>query len=170
MFAELPALQRLAVDRVLLKAESNVQVTDQRVAAAAFVAVVDALAAQSPVLIAIDGAQWLDPSSRTVIAYAVRRFHGHVGVLASERLEPDEGFAHQWLQLNQNDEPRRIRLRPLGTGVLHSVISAKLGRSLPRPVMTRIHEISGGTRCMHSNWPVPWTARQFSSSPDCPRL
>ena len=61
VLAELPDVQRVAVDRVLLRASSEDHTTDQHVVAAAFASVFDRLAADSPVLIAIDDLQWLDP-------------------------------------------------------------------------------------------------------------
>ena len=81
VLAELPDVQRVAVDRVLLRASSEDHTTDQHVVAAAFAAVFDRLAADSPVLIAIDDLQWLDRSSKDVLAFAARRFKGPVGLL-----------------------------------------------------------------------------------------
>lgn len=141
---ELPDLQRLAVDRVLLRAAADGQVTDQRVVAAALVSLGDALAADTPVLLAVDDVQWLDPSSRAVVAFAARRFRGRVGVLVSERCDPDKGTAQSWLRLSSPDDPLRIRLGPSSLGGLHSIISAKLGKPLSRPVLVRIAEISNG--------------------------
>ena len=50
VLAGLPDIQRVAVDRVLLRASSEDHTTDQRVVAAAFASVFDCLAADSPVL------------------------------------------------------------------------------------------------------------------------
>jgi len=121
---ELPDLQRLAVDRVLLRAAADGQVTDQRVVAAALVSIGEALAADTPMLVAVDDVQWLDPSSRAVVAFAARRFRGRVGVLVSERCDPDKGTAQSWLRLSCPDDPPRIRLGPSSLGGLHSIISA----------------------------------------------
>ena len=38
----------------------------------------------------------------------------------------------------------RIRVQPLTLGGVHAVISKHLGHTLPRPLITRIHEVSGG--------------------------
>lgn len=108
----------------------SAQVGEAETVLAAFVGVIDVLAARGPALIAIDDAQWLDPSSRTVISYGVGRFRGRVGVLTSERSDLDDGVVRQWLRLDHDDEPTRIRLGPLGIDVLHSMITAKRGRSL----------------------------------------
>jgi DNA-binding CsgD family transcriptional regulator len=140
----LPDLQRLAVDRVLLRGASEGQATDQRVVGAALDSVVDALSYATPVLVAIDDAQWLDPSSRAVVAFAARRFNGRIGVLLSERCDPGKGTTASWLRIGQASDFTRVQLGPLSLGGLHSIISAKLGRPLSRPIMVRIAEISGG--------------------------
>ena len=63
-WAELSDAQRLAVDRVLLRADTDGPVTDPREVAAAFLTVIDHLADDSPVLLVIDDLQWLDPRAR----------------------------------------------------------------------------------------------------------
>ena len=143
-FEHLPDLQRLAVDRVLLRAEADSHVTDQRVAAAAFASVVNTLAADAPVLVAVDDVQWLDPSSQTVLAFGCHRFRGGVGVLVTERADVGKDTARSWLRLGQHEEAAKVRLGPLSLGALNSAVTIKLGRALPRPIMTRILEISGG--------------------------
>jgi DNA-binding CsgD family transcriptional regulator len=144
VLAGLPDVQRVAVDRVLLRAISEDHPTDQRVVAAAFVSVFDRLAADSPVLIAVDDAQWLDRSSQDVVAFAARRFKCRVGLLLTERSDTDGGNAVAWLHLSRPDAIERVRVGPLSLGGLHALISARLGRSFPRPTMVQIAEISGG--------------------------
>jgi DNA-binding CsgD family transcriptional regulator/tetratricopeptide (TPR) repeat protein len=140
----LPAVQRVAVERVLLSGGSGGPMTDQRVAAAAFTATVEALAVDAPVLLAVDDVQWLDSSSRDVISFAARRVKGRVGVLVTERTEGDGGRAASWLQVSRPDVVATLRVGPLSLGGLHTLVSDRLGRSFPRPTITRIHEVSGG--------------------------
>jgi ATP/maltotriose-dependent transcriptional regulator MalT len=144
VLARLPQVQRVAVDRVLLRASYTGPATDQRVVTAAVTAIVERLTADAPVLVAIDDVQWLDPSSTAVMSSAIRRFKGRVGVLVTERSEPGSGTAAAWLQLARPDGMARIRLGPLSLGGLHTLISMRLGRSFPRPTMVRIAELSGG--------------------------
>jgi DNA-binding CsgD family transcriptional regulator len=143
-FDNLPELQRLALDRVLLRAGSDGPPTDQRVVAAAFVAILHAVAEDGPVLIAIDDAQWLDSSSRAAIEFAVRRLRGPLGVLATERCSPGEGATAGWLKLDRPDGVDRVCVGPMSTAQLHTLISERLGRKLTRPSVLRIAEISGG--------------------------
>ena len=144
VLAGLPDIQRVAVDRVLLRASSGNHATDQRIVAAAFASVFDRLAADSPVLIAIDDLQWLDRSSKDVLAFAARRFEAQVGLLLTERSDADGGSAVTWLKLSRPDRIERVPVGPLSLGGLHTLVSARLGRSFPRPTMVRIAEISGG--------------------------
>lgn len=144
VLAALPDVQRLAVDRVMLRASSEGPATDQRVVAAAFAAVLDRLSEDAPVVMAIDDVQWLDPSSQAVVLYAARQLNGRVGVLLTERCEPDSGDVVSWLQLARSDGIDQIRVGPLSLGGLHVLISSRLGRSFSRPTMVRISEISGG--------------------------
>ena len=144
VLAELSDVQRVAVDRVLLRASSEDHTTDQHVVAAAFAAVFDRLATDSPVLIAIDDLQWLDRSSKDVLAFAARRFKGGIGLLVTERSDAEGGSSVTWLHLSTPDRIERVRIGPLSIGGLHMLISSRLGRSLPRPTMVRIAETSGG--------------------------
>lgn len=140
----LPKVQRIAVDRVLLRASGDGPTTDQGVVAAAFASIIDRLSAETPVLLAIDDVQWLDPSSQAVVSFAARRFTGRVGLLVTERTEHEGASAASWLQLSRPDGIDWAHVGPLSLGALHALIAARLGRSFPRPTMVRIAEISGG--------------------------
>jgi DNA-binding CsgD family transcriptional regulator len=156
VLTRLPGVQRIAVDRVLLRATSEGPATDQRVVAAALVSVAHALAAETPVLVAIDDVQWLDASSQAVVAFAARRFNRRVGVLVTERVDAGNGNA-SWLQLARPEAVDRIRVGPLSIGDLHTLISTRLGKSLSRPTMVRIAEVSGGN---------PFYALEFARAMD----
>ena len=85
---DLPELQRVAIDRVLLRTGTDGPPTDQRVTGSAVASVVSALAAQQPILLAIDDVQWLDVSSQAVLAFAARRLTGRVGSAADRPRQP----------------------------------------------------------------------------------
>ncbi|HEY7052599.1 MAG TPA: AAA family ATPase [Mycobacterium sp.] len=142
-WATLPEPQRLAIDRILLRVTDDAVPTDQRAVTAGFVAVIESLAEQQPVLLAIDDLQWLDPSSAAVFAFATRRFSTPVGVLGTVRLDPDADGT-SWLQASRPDLLQRIRLPPMALGEIHHVVTQRLGESFSRPAIVQIHEISGG--------------------------
>jgi ATP/maltotriose-dependent transcriptional regulator MalT len=141
---QLPDVQRVALDRVLLRTDLDGLPTDQRVVATAFLSTVEGLARSTPVLVAIDDVQWLDPSSEAVVAFVARRLKGRVGVVLTERSQRGAETTTSWLRLRRPDGIERIRLRPLTLGGLRELFDEKLGRSFPRPTMTRIAELSGG--------------------------
>jgi DNA-binding CsgD family transcriptional regulator len=140
----LPDVQRVALHRILLRTDDHGPESGPWVAAAAFMSVIQALTERSPVLLAIDDVQWLDSSSRAAVEFAIRRMSGRFGVMVTERTDSDQTVAASWLQVSRPDGIARIRVSPMSLGALHEVISARLGRSLPRPTMVRIAEVSGG--------------------------
>ncbi|QZA08625.1 AAA family ATPase [Mycolicibacter heraklionensis] len=143
--AQLPDIHRLALGRAQLGDVAAGPVTDERVVATAFLSVIERLSAQEPVLLAVDDAQWLDRSSTAVISYAARRLSGRAGMLATVRIgEPDSLDMQSRLQFRRPEALTRLRIRPLPLGGLHALIAARLGHTLPRPTITRIHDISGG--------------------------
>ena len=144
VFADLPDVQRLAVDRVLLRADGEGPPTDQGVVGAALAAAIERLSADGPLLVALDDVQWLDPSSQAVVAFAARQLTGRVGMLLTERTEHEGAGAASWLQVGTSGEVDRVHVGPLSLGGLHALVSARLGRTFPRPTMVRIAEISGG--------------------------
>jgi hypothetical protein len=127
---DLPPPQRVALDRVLLRADAAGATTDQRAVGGAFLSVVTALADESPVLLAIDDLQWLDSASRNAVAFTARRLSGRIGVLATVRTGPDGSSAASWLVVpGPQHEPDTAT----------SARSRRSTRSVIRPTWTIIH-------------------------------
>lgn len=143
VWANLPGPQRHAMDVITLRSTDDSAGADQRTASAAFLAVIEGLADRQKLILAVDDLQWLDSSSAAVFAFATRRLSGPVGVIATVRTGPS-GSEAALPELSRPDATRRIRLSPLKLGALHDVVSQRLGRSIPRPAMVRLHEVSGG--------------------------
>ncbi|MGE2719174.1 AAA family ATPase [Mycolicibacterium celeriflavum] len=142
-FGELPAAQRSAVERIRTADSAYGAPTDRRAVAAAFLSIIEGLAARGPLLLAVDDVQWVDPSSSHVLSYTARRLSGPVGVLGT--LRTDDGVGDDaWLQLRRPDATQRIALRPLTSRALRAVVTQHLERPLSRATMTRIFEVSGG--------------------------
>lgn len=142
-WANLPKPQRLAIDRVMVRATDDAVAADPRAIAAAFLAVIEQVADREELILAIDDLQWVDPSSASVIGFAARRMSQPVGIVAAVRTEQHKNPG-TWLQLYRPDALHRIEIRPMSLGKLHRVVSERLGRSFTRPTMVRIHQISGG--------------------------
>ena len=117
--------------------------TDYRATGAALLSVLDRLADDTPVLLAIDDLQWMDSSTAQVADFAFRRLSSPVVVLAALR---SPGPNDQGLPLLQSDPGRihRVRVGPLSLGALHQMLRTRTGSSFPRPTLARIEQISGG--------------------------
>lgn len=141
----LPDVQRRAMDRIRLRALGRDSPGDNRVVATTFLSILHILAAESPVLVAIDDVQWLDAASKSVIAFVARRLDRGIGLLLTEGSLPDAGgTTASWLRPARQETIARLRLRPLSVGGLHTLISDRLGHLLPRPTTVEVAELAGG--------------------------
>ena len=88
----LPDPQRRAIDFVLLRGPAEPAVTDYRATGAALLSVLDRLADDMPVMLAIDDLQWMDSSTAQVVDFALRRLSSPVvgpwGAAESRRQRP----------------------------------------------------------------------------------
>ncbi len=141
---ELPGPQRRAFEVALLIAPAREQ-PDPRGVAAAFLSALRTLAHDRQVLVAIDDLQWLDSSSLQVIGFAARRLGPEpVGFLFTRRMDERGSPAPELERVLTSEHLTRIVLGPLDTTALHHLIEADLGNAVPRPLLRRIHEVSGG--------------------------
>jgi DNA-binding CsgD family transcriptional regulator len=99
----------------------------------------------TPLVVAIDDAQWCDPASVDALAFAARRLRSEPiafvlavrtgstapGVEAIERALPEAART-------------TIEVGPLTVGALGRLIHDRLGVAHPRPLLVRIHEASAG--------------------------
>ncbi|MDR3659840.1 MAG: AAA family ATPase [Mycobacterium sp.] len=140
IWADFPPPQRHGLDAALLRQHDSAYGADGRAIAAAFLAVINKLAARGPVMVAIDDLQWLDASSANAVSFAARRLPDGVALLCTART----GSAALRLQLPSPDAVHRIELQPLAIGELHQVLTSRLGVPLSRSMLLRIHNIAGG--------------------------
>jgi DNA-binding CsgD family transcriptional regulator len=139
----LPGPQRRALEVALLRIEPGERPVDQRAIGAGFRALVTRLAAETPVLLAVDDIQWLDPASATVLGFVLRRLGPEpVGVVATRRLS--EAARLDVAALTPPEALARERVGPLSLGALQRTLSQRLGASLPRSTLARVHEASRG--------------------------
>jgi DNA-binding CsgD family transcriptional regulator len=135
----LPPPQRRALETALLIAEGAGAPEPHTVSVAVLEAIL-VLAEERPLVVAVDDVQWLDSPSRAVLEFVARRLRAHPVVLVlAERTARER---HPALELVVPVE--RIRLGPLSAGALYQLINDRLGGALPRPVLVRLHETSGG--------------------------
>jgi DNA-binding CsgD family transcriptional regulator len=139
-FAELPEPQREALEVALMRRAPSTARPSSRAIAVGFLSLVQHLAGDRGVILAVDDWQWLDLPSRHVFEFAARRLeHERVGLLWSVRAPagtPVDGL----------DEERvtRVVLGPLSLAALGRIVAGRLGRPLARPALVRIAGASGG--------------------------
>jgi DNA-binding CsgD family transcriptional regulator len=135
-------VQRRALEAALLIREPDEVFPDTRVLALALLSTMRALSEERPVLIALDDAQWLDASSAEVLTFMLRRLDADpVGVLATVRGQP----VTVPLELDRTFGGfRRLAIVPLSVGGIHRLLWGRFGIAVPRPVIMRVHRISGG--------------------------
>jgi DNA-binding CsgD family transcriptional regulator len=148
----LPEPQRRALEAALLLDDAGGRV-DRRAVGAGLLNALRALAARSPLLVAIDDLQWLDRSSATALGFALRRLRDEpVALLLSRRTEASD--------LEQALPPERIlrvTVGALGFEELNAVLRERVDATLSRPLLRRIHELSAGN---------PFFALELAQSPE----
>jgi DNA-binding CsgD family transcriptional regulator len=142
---ELPEPQRNAVEVALLRASPGARAPERRAVATGVHSLLSRAASLAPLVVAIDDVQWLDVASAAVLAFALRRLAASsVRVVLAARVTAEVVTDPLELEHNLPGRVRRLRLGPLSLSGLHHVIRDQLGQVLPRPVLQRVAEASGG--------------------------
>jgi DNA-binding NarL/FixJ family response regulator len=140
--ATLHPVQQRAIEFALMMRVSAGAAPEARVLGLALVSVLKSLAADRPVLVAIDDTQWVDGSSVDVLRFVLRRVGSlPVGVLGTVRGRPGEAPFELERSFAQF---RRLSVGPLSVGAIHSLLWDRLGLALPRPALVRVHTATGG--------------------------
>lgn len=112
---------------------------------AGFCSVLLGLAAEQPLLVAIDDLQWLDRPTQAALEFAMRRVRGHpVGFLCSMRTGGDYTVVPGLDRLLAESGAERAEVGGLSVGALHQLILDRLGRALPRPIVVRLATAARG--------------------------
>jgi DNA-binding CsgD family transcriptional regulator len=143
LLAALPPPRRRAVEAALLLRDRAGSPVDPRTLGVAIVTLLPLLADRRPLVLAIDDDQWMDPSSAATLEFALRRLADQpLLLLLSRRLEVARVARLE--ELPDLRQVERIRIGPLSVGAIQLLLRQRLGVSVPRPMLLRIHEISGG--------------------------
>jgi DNA-binding CsgD family transcriptional regulator len=144
VLGELPLPQRRALEVALLLEDAKGARLDRRAAAAGLLGSLRALSTDGPVVVAIDDVQWLDRPSASALEFAARRLRDEpVALLLARRAS--EAAAEPGLEQSLPEERvLRLSIGPLGFVELNALLHERLGTVLPRPLLHRIHELSGG--------------------------
>lgn len=99
------------------------------------------LAAEAPVVVAIDDVQWLDPVSARALRYAFRRLDDEpILVLATERCDPATPPDDRVIPQDRREE---IFVGPLSRAATRDLVLSVVD-AVPRPMLDRIHELAAG--------------------------
>ena len=146
VLAELPVVQQQALSSALLLSDVVDVSPGDRAVGVAVLGVLRALARSSPLVLAVDDIQWLDPSSRKVLSFALRRLSDEpVRLIASCRSGPLAG-AVESADLGLPVE--RLVVGPVSIGILQRIVQTRLRQTLSRPTLTRLHQATGGNPMM----------------------
>jgi DNA-binding CsgD family transcriptional regulator/tetratricopeptide (TPR) repeat protein len=142
---QLPAPQRRALEAALLvETPKESSRPDARAVSLATLGAFRALAAQGPVMLAIDDVQWTDAPSARALAFALRRFvDERITVVIAKRSAAGSSDP-QDLVASLADGVERLTVGPLPPGPLGRMLRHRLNREFPPPLVRRIHEASGG--------------------------
>jgi DNA-binding NarL/FixJ family response regulator len=158
----LPAPQRAALDVALLRTDAR-RAPGRRPVGTALLTIVSELAANGPVLIALDDTQWLDVPSSAAIEFALRRLgEQRVCLLASMRTE---GIPPTFVSALDHGRVHRLELGPLSVAALQRIVADRLGVAFPRPALIKLVGASKGNafyaleiaRLLAERDPATWT-------------
>jgi len=140
----LPDPQRRALDAALQLAEPTLPSPGPLALPLGVLGILRSAANDGPLVVAVDDAQWLDRPTATVLAYAWRRLRDEpIAVLATTRRESEAGAP--WLDESLvGGGATRIEVGPLTIGALQRLLRLRLGRSMGRQALVRLHRATGG--------------------------
>jgi DNA-binding CsgD family transcriptional regulator len=144
LFERLPTPQMAALEVALLRAEPIGPPPEPRAVFAAALSVLREASALGPLLIALDDVQWLDVSTAGALEFAIRRLEGEpIGWLVAMRGSGSTlplGIARALPE----GRVTRLSIEPLRLDDLAELLRARLDTSFPPPILTSLHETSGG--------------------------
>ena len=143
--ARLPDPQRRALEIALLISGENGHAPDQQAVGLAVLGTLRAFAEEAPVVMAVDDVQWLDAPSAAVLSFALRRLRDdRVGILVALRTAGDEPIPLGLDRALSADRLTRLPVPSLSLGAVQRLLQLHLDYVPTRPVLHRLHELSGG--------------------------
>jgi DNA-binding CsgD family transcriptional regulator len=101
------------------------------------------LSGDSPLVLAVDDAQWLDRPSARVLEFCIRRLDSEpVSILLTFRTEDAVPLGLD--RALSPDRLARVHLGPLSLGAIGEILRSQLGEVLPRYALTRLYDASAG--------------------------
>ncbi|MGH3079354.1 MAG: helix-turn-helix transcriptional regulator [Gaiellaceae bacterium] len=144
VLSDVPAPQAAALEVALRRLDTE-RPPDQLSVRSGFLNALRALSKGSALMVGIDDVQWLDAPSRLALAFALRRLRDErVAFVVARRGEATEELPLGLDRAHAGLRVKRLDVEPLSLGAVHGLLRSRLGSSFPRPVLRKIHEVSGG--------------------------
>lgn len=132
---KVPGPQRVALEVALLRADPTAVAPEPRAIALGMLNALRALAANGPLLVAIDDVQWLDRPSSEVLAFVARRLESErVSFLLAQR--PGRGSLLE--RALERFGVGRLEVGGLTLGATRQLLSERLGLGLSRGTLRRV--------------------------------
>lgn len=143
LMIDLAGPQRRALGAALLLHDADDPV-DHRAVGAGTLSLLQRLALDGPVLVAVDDLQWLDRASGRALGFALRRLSDErVGLLAATRSGP-RGTRSDVAEALRERSVGRVRAGPLSLGAVERILADRLELTLSRTALVHLHDTSGG--------------------------
>ncbi|MEY2467712.1 MAG: hypothetical protein QOF21_410 [Actinomycetota bacterium] len=145
LLASLAPPLRVALEVVFLRREPVGQPPDARTVATAVTAALARLCEDGPLLVAIDDALWLDLASARALAFAARRLLDRpLGWLVAARRPEQTGVPLDLDHVIPSDAFTALEVGSLSVAAMFHVVQERLGITLSRPNLLRVHDASAG--------------------------
>lgn len=142
VLAELPAVQRTALEQALRRSEGPTP-ADPTAVALAVLGAFRQLSNASPTVVAVDDLQWVDAPSLRTLTFALRRLDDtRVGLVATIRTQFEDELARLTARVSNLT---RIEISGLDKRHLAELVHARTGRALSPPQLERLSQLSGGS-------------------------
>jgi DNA-binding CsgD family transcriptional regulator len=149
----LPRPRRQAVEAALLRdvasrgppglAATGNPLPERRALARGILDTLKLLSAGSPIMVAIDDAQWLDRPSAGVLEFCFRRLTREpISIVLTFRTADPVPLG--LVRALPGDRLARLPLGPLSLGAIGEILRSRLGAVLPRYAITQLYEACGG--------------------------
>jgi DNA-binding CsgD family transcriptional regulator len=151
----LPGRLRRAVEVALLRdpspvptaaglSETGRPLQERQVLARGVLEALRIVSSGSPVVVAVDDAQWLDRASADVLEFCFRRLQREpVSILVTFRKE-GRALPFGLERVLSPDRLGWVQLGPLSLGAIGQILQSRLGTVLPRYILTRLYDACGG--------------------------
>jgi DNA-binding CsgD family transcriptional regulator len=141
----LPEPQRRAIAVALLEETDPGVATDVRAVSAGVQTLLTAACEQAPLLIAIDDAQWIDPSTDRVLGFALRRLQSRpIRLLLAVRRSDEVSLPPGVAAAVRAGPSETITIGALSLDDISSIVTEALGERPTRRERIEIHAQSGG--------------------------